>query len=396
MQLIRSKDNKLSNNDLKTVEVVFNSGGYFSQEHMNVLFDNLSNQSNWERLKKLVDLNYFKEHLLDSNRPNEPIIYQVRYSACKLMKNPDSHFRKKHNKSYIKRALIKGLFVVETYKELYDHILFNNDEKQDLFLSKGYKLSSLPTKSNYNKRTEKNDLMIHIEELIIDLGTIDKKPNFIKDDTGILVVYIDKERPASIKAQVNILLENYKLLVEAGKENISFLIVTDNDKRADLYETIGDIEIHNIFNFNTEKINNLPESIDNKLVKTYVGIIKKYLELQGKNDETERILDNFNNGVLKKDIEKQLSQKKIESLESLHDNIIMKYNNKPITFLQNEVIDMVNTHGEKGFNRAISLLKQIIELNYFNYIKFSSSDNIVSNIYPTFVTYTVKNKYYTF
>ncbi|HYE12028.1 MAG TPA: hypothetical protein VEF53_17805, partial [Patescibacteria group bacterium] len=196
MAVIKSKIDQLNAKDKKTIEVVFNCGGYFSQLHMNTLFCDISNQSNWERLKKIVDLGYVKEHRLNSNSPNEPVTYQVTRGACKMMNNPDSYFRKKHNKSYIKRSLLKGLFVVENFAEIYDSMIFDGKEKIQFLVGKGYGESSLPTKKNYNIHKQIYDETIQVEEMIIDASKLTEKPKFLYDiDADIIFVYVDKDHP---------------------------------------------------------------------------------------------------------------------------------------------------------------------------------------------------------
>lgn len=401
MPVIKNRLGKLNVKDLKTIEVIFNSGGYFSQEHMNILFDNISNQSNWERLKKLVDLNLLKEHLLDSNRVNEPVIYQVRQGACKLMNSPDSYYRKKHNKSYIKRALIKGMFIVENYGELYEALKFDNIEKQQFLLSKGYSETSFPKKKNFNKKTSENDVMIHIEELILDLEKLEQRPEFVgNSDVELLFVYVDKEHPSSIKAQVSILLENYKYIVKENKKKLGFLIVTDNEKRAELYKKIAAIEMENIFDFSMEAVIPSENSVDIELLRTYAGTVRKYLEYKGKEAEAERVIIRFKNGELKEEIEGRLAQKKPEKLDGLQKNRIATFNGKPIKLLQDEIMNTVDKNGEQGFTIAIGFLNEIMKLNYYGYIKFSSDKDKGkaqnTSGFPDVFTYVVGRKYYTF
>jgi hypothetical protein len=401
MPVIKNRLEKLNVKDLKTIEVIFNSGGYFSQEHMNILFDNISNQSNWERLKKLVDLNLLKEHLLESSRVNEPVIYQVRQGACKLMNNPDSYFRKKHNKSYIRRALIKARFIVENYKGLYGALIFDNDEKQLFLTAKGYSFSSFPKKKNFNKKTSENDVMIHIEELILDLEKFEQRPEFIGgSEVELLFVYIDKEHPASIKAQINILLENYKYIVKENKKKLGFLIVTDNEKRAELYKKIAAIEMENIFDFSMEAVIPSENSVDIELLRTYAGTVRKYLEYKGKEAEAERVIIRFKNGELKEEIEGRLAQKKPEKLDGLQKNRIATFNGKPIKLLQDEIMNTVDKNGEEGFTIAIGFLNEIMKLNYYGYIKFSSDKDKGkaqnTSGFPDVFTYVVGRKYYTF
>lgn len=401
MTVIKSKLEELNAKDTKTIEVAFNCGGYFSQLGMNTLFSDISNQSNWERLKKIVDLGYLKEHLLDSNSPNEPVTYQVTGGACKMMNNPDSYFRKKHNKSYIKRSLIKGLFIVENFVETYDSIIFNGKDKEQFLLEKGYSEKSFPTKKNYNIHTQVFDDIMQVEEMIIDTSKMAVRPKCLSNmDVDIVFIYIDKEHPSSITGQIKILLENYRKIVEEDKARVGFLFVADNKKRAELYKKIAEIEISKIFEFKDKSISDNTRSIDDSLLKTYVGVQKRYLEIKGNYEQIPKLIEALERGETKKKIESDLAQKKLEKLEVHQQERISLYNNKAIDLIQNYVREMLNKEGEAGFKTVIGFLKDIILLNYNNNINFSSDEKKAaqsnSEKYLPISTYCVRKSYYTF
>lgn len=401
MTVIKSKLDQLNEKDKKTIEVAFNCGGYFSQVGINTLFSDISNQSNWERLKKIVDLGYLKEHLIDSNSPNEPVIYQVTGGACKMMNNPDSYFRKKHNKSYIKRSLGKGLFIVENFEETYNSIIFNGKEKEQFLLKKGYNESSFPTKKNYNIHTQVYDDIVQVEEMIIDASMMLVRPKFLSNmDVDIVFVYIDKEHPSSITGQIKILLENYRKIVEEGKAKVGFLFVADNKKRAELYKKIAEIEISKAFEFKDKSISDNTRSIHNSLLKIYVGVQKKYLEIKGNYDQIPKLIEALGSGETKKKIEFDLAQKKLEKLEAHQQERISLYNNKSIDLIQNYVREILNKEGEADFKTVIGFLKDIILLNYNNHINFASDEKKASQNnrekYLPISTYCVKKSYYTF
>lgn len=347
MAVVKSKIDQLNEKDRRTIEVIFNCGGYFSQLHMNTLFSDISNQSNWERLKKIVDLGYLREQQLDSNSPNEPVVYQVTGGACRMMDNPDSNFRKKHIKSYIKRSLVKGLFVVENFAEIYDSIIFDGKEKKHFLLEKGYSENSLPTKKNYNINTKVNDEVTQVEELIIDVPMLSIKPKFLSDtNADIVFVYIDKEHPSSITAQVRILLDNYRKIINESKTKVSFLFVADSKKRAELYKKIANIEIAKVFTFNNKIASDNIKSVDEMLVKTYVGVQKKYLEVKGNHEQISRLFKAFEEGEIKRKLEAEYAQKKLEKLESHQQERIIIYNNKSIRLIQDYVNDILQKEGE--------------------------------------------------
>lgn len=402
MALIKSKLDQLNEKDRKTIEVVFNCGGYFSQHHMNMLFSDLSNQSNWERLKKITDLGYLKEHLLNSNSTNEPVIYQVTAGACRMMNNPDSYFRKKHNKSYIKRSLIKGLFVVENFKEIYDSIIFDGREKIQFLVGKGYNENSLPTKKNYNVHTKIFDELSQVEEMIIDTSKLTEKPKFLSNiDADIVFVYINKEHPSSITAQVRILFENYRKIIEEGKAKVGFMFVADSKKRTELYKKIADIEAVKSFKINDKIASDNIKSVDDLLIKTYVGVQKKYLEIKGNHDQISKLIEAFEKGEMKKKIESELAQKKLEKLEPHQQERIRLYNHKPIKLVQDYVKNILQKEGEAGFKTAIGFLKDIILLNYNNYINFTPSDEMgkshnLKEITLPIASYCVQKSFYTF
>lgn|GEM_PF-6297129 len=402
MVVVKSRIDQLNEKDRRTIEVIFNCGGYFSQLHMNTLFSDISNQSNWERLKKIVDLGYLKEHLLDSNSTNEPVTYQVTGRACKMMNNPDSYYRKKHNKSYIKRGLIKGLFVVENSAEIYDSIIFDVREKIQFLMEKGYNENSFPSKKNYNIHKQIYDETIQVEEMIIDASNLTEKPKFLFNiDADIIFVYIDKDHPSSITAQVRILLENYRKIIEEGKAKVGFLFVADNKKRAELYKKIAAIEAANTFRLGNKVTSGNAKSVDEILVKTYIGVQKKYLEGKDNQEQVLKLIEAFEKGETKKKIESDLSQKKLEKLEPHQQERIEFYNNKPIKLLQDFVKEILQKEGEAGFKTAIGFLKDIIVLNYYNHINFTPSDENGNSLdkkklHLPIAPYCVKKTFYTF
>ena len=243
--------------------------------------------------------------------------------------------------------------------------------------------------------------MIHIEELILDLEKLEQRPEFVgNSDVELLFVYVDKEHPSSIKAQVSILLENYKYIVKENKKKLGFLIVTDNEKRAELYKKIAAIEMENIFDFSMEAVIPSENSVDIELLRTYAGTVRKYLEYKGKEAEAERVIIRFKNGELKEEIEGRLAQKKPEKLDGLQKNRIATFNGKPIKLLQDEIMNTVDKNGEQGFTIAIGFLNEIMKLNYYGYIKFSSDKDKGkaqnTSGFPDVFTYVVGRKYYTF
>lgn len=226
---------KLNDNDLDLLRKIFEYGGYTTSLSVNTYRSDITSVAVFYTLKKLTEGGYLKEIPFYSDSRKNALVYQVTAKTCKLFDNPHSYYRKRHEDSYIIRALIKQHFLFEICREFNQSIIAEND-KRIRFLAQelGFDEGLLPKK--YNKSVP----LTHVEEYIIDSRTMQGKELYCKssgesiyrinEKSGLIIIHIDKAT-ANVAAQLMSLIERYRPLLELNKIKIDFLAVVDSKKR---------------------------------------------------------------------------------------------------------------------------------------------------------------------
>lgn len=263
---------KLNDNDRELLRKIFEYGGYTTSLSVIAYRNDISSVAVFYILKKLTEGGYLREIPFYSDSRKNALVYQVTAKTCKLFDNPHSYYRKRHEDSYIIRALIKQHFLFEICREFEHSILTDNDKRIQLFTQGlGFDEGLLPKK--YNKGVP----LTHVEEYIIDARNMQSREMYCKssremvcrmdEKTGIVVIYIDKAT-ANVASQLMSLIERYRPLLDLGRIPISFLAVVDSKKREYSYVKA------------VEKIMRQQPGVQDKLINLHTQILKSHLGVE--------------------------------------------------------------------------------------------------------------------
>jgi len=229
----------ISVEDDSILHKIFLYGGYTTVNSLTNIMK--SYDSAYYLLNRFCDYGYLKKQNFYSDNRNKMQIYQVTKKACRRFGNPESHFRKKHTDTYIVRALIKQQLFFELCRLFENEIIAEHKDRINILCNEtGYTEDDLPYKVNNKTK------MVHVEEYLLDLRNNEGKELFCpasktllfdKSYKGIIVVYIDKSQ-VNPYAQIITLLQRYKNIINKDLGRINFLIVTDTDRRENIYRSI--------------------------------------------------------------------------------------------------------------------------------------------------------------
>lgn len=226
---------KLNDNDLDLLWKIFEYGGYTTSLSVNAYRSDITSVAVFYNLKKLTEGGYLKEIPFYSDSRKNALVYQVTAKTCKLFGNPHSYYRKRHEDSYIIRALIKQHFLFEICREFGQSIIAENNKRIALLTQElGFDEGLLPKK--YNKGVP----LTHVEEYIVDSRTVQERELYCKssgesicrinEKSGLIIIHIDKAT-ANVLSQIMSLIERYRPLLKLKKIKINFLAIVDSKKR---------------------------------------------------------------------------------------------------------------------------------------------------------------------
>jgi len=263
---------KLNDNDLELLHKIFKYGGYTTSLSVNAYRNDISSVAIFYILKKLTEGGYLKEIPFYSDSRKNALVYQVTSKTCKLFDNPHSYYRKRHEDSYIIRALIKQHFLFEICQE-FEQSIFAENNKRILLLTQelGFDEALLPKK--YNNGVP----LTHIEEYIIDTRNVYGRELYcrssgemicrIDESTGLVFIHIDKAT-SNVASQLMSLIERYRPLLNLRKIPISFLAVVDSKKREYSYAKA------------VERIMNQQPGVQDKLIILHTQILRNRLGVE--------------------------------------------------------------------------------------------------------------------
>lgn len=382
--IVKTRIEKLNEREINTLKVMFNGGGYFTQKHINALYPNISNKSNWVVMKKLVELDFIKE--FDNDIGENTRLYQVKSATCKLMNNPDSYFRKRHSESYIKRALVKGYFVSSNFDKLYSSMIFDNEDKINFLMDKGFNRSILPTKKNYNTKSKIFDDMIHIEEVLIDFTeckgrkiTFNDEVIFDDSTPKIVVCYIDKN--ISSAKEMFALLRDYEGMIRSNVIPVEFLVVSSDIKKSISFERIKDRIVNQVLGESDPGYDeHLKDKIEIDIVKRYCQVRGSYIKnILGEDGKLEELKKHTNDGTLYKELIKKQEQMPLSFLTNEDKDIIENFSKKAYNYIDETIKQYIKFKDKDGYISAIKFINNVMRLDYYGCLdnnKISSKTKI--------------------
>lgn len=229
----------ISVDDDSILHKIFLYGGYTTVNSVANIMD--SYKSAYNLLNRFCDYGYLKKQNFYCDNRNKMQVYQVTKKACRRFGNPESHFRKSHTDTYIVRALMKQQFFFEICRLFENEIIAEHKDRLNILCNEtGYTEDDLPYKVNNKTK------MVHVEEYLLDLRNNNGKELFCpasktilfdKNYKGLIAIYIDKSH-VNPYAQISTLSQRYKNIINKNLGRINFLIITDTDRRENIYKSI--------------------------------------------------------------------------------------------------------------------------------------------------------------
>lgn len=267
---------KLNDDDMDLLKKIFEFSGYTTAFSLGNYKEDRDISNNRRFLYKLVEGRYLHQIQFYSDSDRDIMIYQVTAKTCNLFNNPHSYFRKKHDDTYIIRALIKQHFFFEICKDYCPCIVTENSKRIRLLSDGlGFDKELLPRKYNADSS------FIHVEEYILDLRNTNgcfllcraNKKNIFQDtNSKIFFIYIDKYQSNPVP-QLLSLIERYKMLVHLEKIKIGFLIIVDIEAREKQYRKAISTHFHQSLN------DNMVYDIPQNIINLHLRILEEKLDV---------------------------------------------------------------------------------------------------------------------
>ncbi|MCL2547917.1 MAG: hypothetical protein FWE76_01980 [Symbiobacteriaceae bacterium] len=205
-----------------TLKAIYDFGGYATTEMLCAWRPEVS-RSYQAKVLQILTLEKYLVTRPNLRYGNMPKVYQVTGKTCALYGNPNSYRKSVHNETYVRRSLLRSLFLFRLVGSgyPYEDILASNEDRVNLLQQMAVQPAGLPAKMIYGERS------IQIEEYILR-----KSPG--SGGEGLTILHTHKPG-FSPRKQLYSLCERYAEISETLDPPPSVYVVCEHEGDAAAY-----------------------------------------------------------------------------------------------------------------------------------------------------------------